>query len=199
MSTRLEDLLTQLAPLLGGAGHPGHGPDIPLLLDQVRLEVGRQLHNDPIFHARVFLAENLIAALKPQDTREGVALLAATLPLVHAMVGPHEPASLSSRLRLDLHIPRSAEADSMSQMVYGYAARLTRERHERLEELCRRSLDDPERRGVLVVRDPATGVETMTLDASVPHCTIHDYPHGKNGHAPQTPDAPAPAQREEHP
>ena len=197
MTTPLEDLLTQLAPLLGGSA-PSGPDELATLLEQVRLEVARQFHHDPVFHRRVRLAENLMAALNPQDTREGVALLAATLPLIHATIGPHGPASPPLRARLDLHIPRSAEADSMSQMVYDYADRLTRERHERLEALCRQSLDDPERRGVLVIRDPATGVETMTLDASVPHLNIHDYPHGKNGHAPQSPDAPAPAQREEH-
>lgn len=177
--TQLEDIIRRLHPVLGGTGKPEPG-ELVFLLDELKAVVGQQYHTDPVFHARVSLAERLIHALKPDDTREAAAMLTAILPLVDRVMDSYVEPRTGMSPRFVMTVPPGADDDGIASTIHEYAARLTRERHERLEAMCRLSLDDPDQRGVLIVRDPVTGEETMTLDAGVPWCTIHDYPQGKN-------------------
>lgn len=177
-----KDAVDQLSELLGSrrAAEPG---ELAGLVERIKVSIAREYHTDPVFHARVQLAENLMNALGPDDMREACAYLVGLQPVLDGAF-PHErPATATSTTatsRLSLTVPPGTEDKRLTDTLYEYAARLTRERHEALEAMCRLSLDDPEKRGVLVVRDPETGEETMTLDASVPWKTIHDYPQGKN-------------------
>ena len=175
--------IDRLSELLGNRRVAERG-EVFALIEKLKVSIGREYRTDPVFHARVRVAENLIRALNPDDLREASAYLVGLQPVLDGAFSqqPTPPPAAPPRYvyRTNLEQLDPAAGYDMAGVIHDTVRAMLRDRHERLEALCRQSLDDPQKRGVLVVREPATGEEAMTLDESVPWCTIHEYPHGRN-------------------